>query len=334
MILVNLKKRAKMRTAELSTLNVTELDPRIKHPTIFQWFDKLAPGEAFILHNDHDPKPLYYQMLNERGNVFHWEYLEEGPVWWKVRIARRNTEELGEKLVGEIAASDLRKAEVFRKYGIDFCCGGRQTLKEACAEKGLEVSTIEQELGQSTTSRGQRPLEFNEWRQDFLVEYIVNMHHGYVRKTLPELLALASKVARVHGASHPELLRIQELAELVGRELTSHMDKEESILFPYIQSLVQAEDSGKGAGTAQFGSIRNPIRMMEHEHDEAGRIMAEIRSLSNEYLVPDDACTSYTMLYRMLEEFEHDLHIHVHLENNILFPKAMKMESEMVKQEN
>lgn len=320
-----------MKTTEIDILDVTELDPRLKHPIIFEWFDKLAPGEAFILHNDHDPMPLYYQMLNERGNVFQWEYLEKGPVWWKVRIARRNTDELGDKLIGQIAASDLRKAEVFRKYGIDFCCGGKQTLKEACVEKGLEVTTIEQELGQASTSRGGRPMEFNEWRLDFLADYIVNTHHAYVRKSIPDLLAFSSKVAGVHGAHHPELLRIQDLAELVAQELTTHMDKEERILFPFIKSLAEAERSANGASPAPFGSVGNPIRMMEHEHDEAGKIMAEIRSLSSEYAIPADACTSYTMLYRMLEEFEHDLHIHVHLENNILFPKAIKLEAELVK---
>lgn len=320
-----------MKTAEINILNVTELDPRMKHPTIFQWFDKLGPGEAFIVHNDHDPKPLYYQMLNERGNVFQWEYLEEGPVWWKVRITRHNSDELGEELIGQIAASDLRKAEVFRKYGIDFCCGGKQTLRDACAGKGLDVTAVEQELGQASASGGQRPLEFNEWRLGFLADYIVNTHHGYIKKTLPHLLAFASKVARVHGAHHTELLKIQDLAEIVARELTTHMDKEETILFPFIRSLAEAEGSGKGASPAPFGSVGNPIRMMEHEHDEAGKIMAEIRSLSGEYTIPEDACTSYTMLYRMLEEFEQDLHIHVHLENNILFPKAMKLESELVK---
>lgn len=320
-----------MRTEEINILNVTELEPRTKHPTIFQWFDKLGPGEAFILHNDHDPKPLYYQMLSERGNVFQWEYLEEGPVWWKIRIARRTNDELGDKLIGQIAASDLRKAEVFGKYGIDFCCGGKQTLREACTEKGLDITEIEQELGQASTSRGQRPLEFNEWKLDFLAEYIVNMHHGYIKKTLPNMLAYAAKVASVHGAHHPELLRIQELAELAGQELTTHMDKEETILFPYIKSLAEAQESGKDATPAPFGTVQNPIRMMEHEHDEVGEMLAEIRSLSREYAIPEDACTSYTMLYRMLEEFEHDLHIHVHLENNILFPKATKMESAMVR---
>lgn len=316
-----------MKTAESNILDVTELDPRVKHPTIFEWFDKLDPGESFILHNDHDPKPLYYQMISERGNTFHWTYLEEGPLWWKVRIAKRPGDELGDQTIGQIAATDLRKAAVFRKYGIDFCCGGKKTLKKACAEKGLDAATVERELSQTPASTAPRPLAFNEWDLKFLADYIVNTHHAYTRKTLPDMLALASKVAGVHGQDHPELLRIQELAEKVARELTFHMEKEETILFPYIKSLAETEETDRDTGYAPFGSISNPIRMMELEHDEAGRIMSEMRSISADYKLPQDACTSYTMLYKTLDEFENDLHIHVHLENNILFPRAMKLES-------
>jgi regulator of cell morphogenesis and NO signaling len=322
----DLLKTASMKTSDNNILDVTVLDPQVKHPTIFTWFDELKPGEAFILHNDHDPKPLYYQMINERGNVFQWEYLEEGPHWWKVRICKRGTDELGAESVGQIAARDLRKAGVFRKYGIDFCCGGKKTLKEVCSEKGLDLSRVEQELGQASSGAGPRPLSFNEWGLDFLADYIVNTHHAYIRNSLPDIVGYASKVARVHGDHHPELLRIRDLAELVGEELSQHLAKEETILFPYIKELSKAVTTGNTPSRSPFGTIRNPILMMEQEHDEAGKIMEEIRSLSNQYAIPEDACTSYTLLYRMLEEFEGDLHTHVHLENNILFPKAMALE--------
>ena len=128
-------------------LNVTLLEPKQKHPTIFAEFDKLQEGQSFIIHNDHDPKPLYYQLLAERGNIFNWEYLEQGPEWWKVIIGKRRTGASDETL-GEIAAKDLRKAEVFKKYGLDFSCEGKKTVKEVCAEKGLDVTKIEQELQQ------------------------------------------------------------------------------------------------------------------------------------------------------------------------------------------
>ncbi len=175
-----------METMTANILNVTLLEPRQKHPTIFARFDLLAVGESLTLHNDHDPKPLYYQLLGERGNIFTWEYLEQGPESWKVRIGKKITGENDETL-GQIAAKDLRKAEIFKKYGLDFCCGGKKTVKEACAEKGLDATRVEQELQQADKNPATRPLPYGDWSLDFLADYIVNTHHSYVRKTLPEL---------------------------------------------------------------------------------------------------------------------------------------------------
>ncbi|MGH2646253.1 MAG: DUF542 domain-containing protein, partial [Ginsengibacter sp.] len=153
-------------------LNVTLIEPRLKHPTIFVRFDELIPGESLIIHNDHDPKPLYYQLLGERGNIFNWEYLQDGPQLWRVKISKKLSGEVDETL-GEIAAKDLRKAEVFKKYGLDFCCGGKKTVKEACAEKGLAVTKIEQEL--LTVDKNitrQLSLPYNNWCLAFLIDYI------------------------------------------------------------------------------------------------------------------------------------------------------------------
>ncbi len=310
---------------EENILDVTVLEPRQKHPTIFTRFDELAAGESLTIHNDHDPKPLYYQLLGERGNVFTWEYLEQGPVWWKVTIRKHASGE-GEESLGEIAAKDLRKAQIFKKYGLDFCCGGKKTVKQACAEKGLDVTKIEQELQQADKLPATRPVPYDEWSLDFLSDYIVNTHHSYVKKTLPELRGYAAKVARVHGARHPELLAIHQLVENVNAELSEHLVKEEQVLFPFIKQLVAAVDKGEKMPASHFGSIENPISMMESEHETAGRDLEQIRKLSDNFSIPDDACASYSLLYRMLEEFEDDLHIHVHLENNILFPKALKLE--------
>src|SRR5688572_520850 len=140
-----------METLTDNILDVTLLDPLQKHPTLFARFDELISGETLTIHNDHDPKPLYYQLLGERGNIFTWQYLEEGPEWWKVNITKRNDSEKDETL-GEIAAKDLRKATIFKKYGLDFCCGGKKTVKEACAEKGLDVTKVEKELQQADIS--------------------------------------------------------------------------------------------------------------------------------------------------------------------------------------
>jgi len=309
-------------------LDVTILDPRQKHPTIFVRFDELEEGETLVVLNDHDPKPLYYQMLSERGNVFNWEYEEEGPVWWKVRITKKISGE-NEETLGQLAAKDLRKAEVFKKYGIDFCCGGKKTLKQACAEKGLEVTKVEQELQQADKMPSTRPIPYGDWSLDFLADYIVNTHHSYVLKSLPDLRTYASKVKEVHGSGHPELNRIHQLVEEINAELLAHMVKEERVLFPYIKELIAAQNNTQPLHAAYFGTVNNPINMMEMEHEVVGESLAEIRELSQNYLLPDDACTTYRLLYRLLQEFEEDIHLHIHLENNILFPKAIDLEKQL-----
>ncbi|HSN60769.1 MAG TPA: iron-sulfur cluster repair di-iron protein [Ferruginibacter sp.] len=317
-----------MQTTTENILNVTLLEPRQKHPTIFVRFDELAEGESLTIHNDHDPKPLYYQLLGERGNIFEWEYLEQGPESWKVKISKRITGQNDETL-GQIAAKDLRKAQVFKKYGLDFCCGGKKTVKEACAEKGLDVTKVEQELQHADQLPSSRPIPYGDWSLDFLADYIVNTHHSYVAKNLPDIKTYAEKVMRVHGSSHPELLRIHQLVEEIYTELTAHMAKEEKVLFPYIKELVSAKKGTEPLHAAHFGTVQNPINMMEMEHEMVGKNLDEIRTISNNYLLPEDACASYSLLYRMLDEFEDDLHLHIHLENNILFPKALEMEKEL-----
>lgn len=310
---------------EVFELNVTLLEPRKKHPTIFEHFDALAEGASFKILNDHDPKPLYYQMLGERGNIFTWEYLEKGPQWWRVLITKNdgNTETLG-----EIATKDLRKAEIFKKYGLDFCCGGKKTVREACAEKGIDATKVEEELQRADSNPVMRPLPFDDWNLDFLADYIVNTHHSYVKKTIPELRMYSAKVARVHGAQHPELVAINQLVEAICEELTEHMVKEEEVLFPFVKMMVAAKASGAVKPAAGFGSVNNPVTMMEHEHEMVGRSLEQARQFSRNYAVPNDACASYKLFFKMMEEFENDLFTHIHLENNILFPKAIQMEKE------
>lgn len=317
-----------MKTLEENILNVTLLEPRQKHPTIFVRFDELTEGKSLTIHNDHDPKPLYYQLLGERGNTFVWEYLEQGPEWWKVRITKRIAGE-GEETLGEIAAKDLRKAEIFKKYGLDFCCGGKKTVKQACSEKGLDVTKVEQELQQADKNITARPLPYGDWSLDFLADFIVNTHHSYVRKTLPDLRGYAAKVAKVHGNHHPELIVVYQLVEAINAELSAHLVKEEMVLFPYIKALVASENNTQPLQAQQLGSVQNPINMMEMEHELVGKNLEEIRVLSNNFALPADACATYSLLYRKLNEFEEDLHTHIHLENNILFPKALEIEKRL-----
>jgi regulator of cell morphogenesis and NO signaling len=315
-----------MDTIEKNILDVTLLEPRAKHPTIFQRFEALLPGDELIIHNDHDPKPLYYQMMGELGNVFQWEYLEEGPEWWKVKLTK-NIPGQNEETIGELAAKDLRKVEIFKKYGLDFCCGGNKTVKEACSDQGIDITKLEQELQSVDKISAKDALSYNDWDLDFLADFIVNTHHKYVRKSMPEIREYALKVAHVHGDNHPELFPVQQMIETMNGELTSHMQKEENILFPYIKTLVEKEKNNHWIDRA---TINAPIGMMIAEHESVGDILKEIRTLTNDYTLPADGCATYSIVFRMLDEFENDLHMHIHLENNILFPKAEKLEKALL----
>lgn len=308
-----------------NVLNVTELEPRVKHPTIFARFDELNEGESLTILNDHDPKPLYYQLMGERGDIFTWEYLENGPQWWRIKISKKVMGE-GKETLGEIVAKDLRAAQVFKKFGLDFCCDGNKTMKEACATKGLEVAVVEKELQQLDKVQSARPLPFNDWGLDFLSDYIVNTHHSYLRKNLPDLRAYASKVFKVHGGRHPELEKVHQLVEATSAELTSHMQEEEQTVFPYIKKLVAAKNGTQQFEKGTFGNVLAPIETMIKEHEVVGNNLHELRKCTNGYALPDDACASYSLLFRMLDELEDDVHTHIHLENNILFPKAIEMD--------
>jgi len=228
--------------------------------------------------------------------------------------------------VRDVVAQDFRTAAVFQKYGLDFCCGGGATIQDACDQKGIDATDVCKEVEAILTSPRDGTPDFSSWEIDFLADYIVANHHSYVKRVLPTVRHHAEKVARVHGANHPETVRIEALFSQVADELESHMVKEEMILFPYVHMLATAARQGGTPARPMFGTIRNPINVMEIEHDQAGDALHEIRRLSGEYTPPSDACMTYRVLFQELAEFEADLHKHVHLENNILFPKTIALE--------
>lgn len=304
-------------------------DHRLKHATIFEAFNSLKGGESFVIHNDHDPKPVFYQLQGMHGDTFTWEYLQEGPEWWDVRVTLQGEEE-NQVTIGEIVAKDLSKAEVFKKYGIDFCCNGNKTVAQACQEMGLDVAQIERELAAGGHQAAASALDFNAMNLDFLADYVVNIHHAYVRKNMPEIVGFASKIAQVHGPQHPELLQVKVLFDKVARELADHMVDEEDRLFPIVKEILAAKNNG--TPYARSGSETFKAIVTEHfeEHEEVGDAMREIRRLTQDYTLPADACTTYNLTFKMLEEFESDLFTHIHLENNILFIKAMEIEETLV----
>lgn len=233
-----------------------------------------------------------------------------------------------ERTVGQIVKDDYRTAQVFQRYKLDFCCGGNRTIEEACAKKGIDPQEVYNALSELDNA-GPKEDNYDQWSLDFLVDYIVNNHHEFTRNKLPEIGKYAKKVAGVHGDRHEELQKIYYEFTMLHTEIFNHLDKEERILFPYIKQLVEAEKKGVKPKAPEFGEAANPIAMMEDEHDEAGTSMAKIRRLSNNFTPPEDACTTYRILYQNLEGFEKDLHKHVHLENNILFPKALELEKRL-----
>jgi len=234
-----------------------------------------------------------------------------------------------DRTVGEIVASDYRAAAVFEKHALDFCCKGGRSLEEACAQSGLDPDEVRREIEAVTAEPDAETPRINTWDLSTLVGYIVSQHHSYVRAQMPTVLAHARKIATVHGERHPELRRVASVFQDVVDEMTSHMMKEEQILFPYISALDTAAREGGPAPAAPFGTVENPVHMMEMEHESAGAAMEEIRRLTDRYSVPDDACTTYRVCLQELEAFERDLHQHVHLENNILFPKAIALEHQV-----
>jgi regulator of cell morphogenesis and NO signaling len=311
------------------TIDVTKLEPRMKHPTIFKAFDALEGGDAILLHNDHDPRPLYYQLLGERGNIFSWNYKVSGPEVWEVEIRKHSADHVSET-VGGIVAKDLQKAMVFKKYGIDFCCGGKKSLEDACREQGLDVLKVRQELEQpSREAAGYTPeLKYDEWSAGFLADFIEQVHHSYVRKGIPVLKDLAESVCTHHASTHPELIQIREKVLEIANELVVHMKKEEQVLFPYIRKMEASLASGV-AMTGGFPSVKSPVSVMEQDHEVVGALFADIDKLSGNYLAPADSCQSYKLFYKKLQEFYQDLILHIHLENNILFPRAVGLEQQM-----
>jgi len=234
-----------------------------------------------------------------------------------------------ERTVGEIVAEDYRAAGVFKQFGLDFCCGGGTPVAEACEQNGIDVDNLLDEL-EAVTTDGDDSHNYKEWSPDLLIDYIEQRHHRFVRDKLPEIESYAKKVAKVHGSRHAELNEIRDEFLMLKDELLEHLQKEEQMLFPYIKELVKSEENGEIMDKRpSFGEVEAPVRLMEIEHDEAGDSMEKIQELSNNFTPPEDACASYRVLFQNLEGFQDDLHKHVHLENNVLFPKALELENRL-----
>jgi regulator of cell morphogenesis and NO signaling len=232
-----------------------------------------------------------------------------------------------EQTVRDIALENPASVRVFESLGIDYCCGGKIPLKDACLQAKVSPARVLQMLDDlNETARQPEPEKWLDAPLPELTQHIIGEHHEYVRNNGPRLLALLQKVDSRHGRMHPEIATINHLFVTMYQEFITHMLKEEQVLFPYLNSMDASVRSGKGVPRAFFGSVENPIAHMLTDHDATGEMMARISTLANGYHTPPDACPTYNALYFGLAEFERNLHRHVHLENNILFPRALEME--------
>ena len=229
-----------------------------------------------------------------------------------------------EMTVREVAMRIPESTRLFETLQIDYCCGGNRPLTEACASAGVEVNNVMEQLSAlGKSAPGDEAVDFQKLSLTELITHILETHHVFTKSEMDRIQALVTKVIGAHGANHPELLTVGELFQRLCTDLKPHMFKEEQILFPYIVRMAESQDPA--ALLAPFGTVENPIRMMMMEHDTAGDILRRLRAVTSDYRVPSDGCISYQTLYQALEGFEKDLHQHIHLENNVLFPKAVEL---------
>ncbi|HYG40864.1 MAG TPA: iron-sulfur cluster repair di-iron protein [Cytophagales bacterium] len=234
-----------------------------------------------------------------------------------------------ENIVGELVAQDYRTASVFEKFGIDFCCKGNRTIHEVCESKNITPNELLEGLNKAVNASDYQSIDYKSWPLDLLADYIEKKHHRYVEEKTPVIRQYLEKICSVHGDHHTELFEIAELFKESIGEFTKHMKKEELVLFPFIRKMVKSGKEQQPVKAPYFGSVKNPVEMMMHEHDAEGDRFRKIAALSNNYNPPADACNTYKVTFALLKEFEDDLHLHIHLENNILFPKSIGLEKSL-----
>jgi len=227
--------------------------------------------------------------------------------------------------VGAIVADDFRTARVFEDHGIDFCCGGKITLDAICREKGLDLAALQREIAEVKSTPVERSQNYGAWTLPFLADYIVNTHHAYLNENTAQIAAYAQKIAGVHGVHHPEVIEIAAIFAGIAADMAAHLREEEEVLFPAIRRIDEARKAGNRATDADAETIRASLEKLDREHQEIGDAVHAIRHLANGYAIPADVCNTFAVTYRKLQEFEDDLHKHVHLENNLLFPKAARL---------
>lgn len=234
-----------------------------------------------------------------------------------------------DKTIGDYVAEDYRIADIFEHYGIDFCCGGQATLAETCQQKNLNIGKIMQEIETIGKEPPKRSENYADWSLTFLMDYIINTHHNYLKENDQQLVAYTQKIAEVHGQNHPEVIEIANIFAQIAHEMAEHLIEEEEIFFPAVKRVDSAISKGHKPQADDLTLINKTLKSLQFEHQEIGDATHKIRHLTNNYVIPKDVCNTFVVTYHKLKEFEDDLHKHVHLENNILFVKATQFLSSL-----
>ncbi len=227
-----------------------------------------------------------------------------------------------DRTIGEFVAEDYRSAQVFEDYDIDFCCGGQKTLAAACREKSLDPAVLLREIEAAKNAPGEASEDFSSMKLPALIDHIVVTHHAFLNENTGQIVAYTRKIAEVHGGRHPEVIEIAAIFDQIEADLVGHLDEEEKVLFPAINRLSEASRDETPPTAEDRAVIRDSLTVLHREHEDIGDAVHRIRSLANDYAIPEDVCNTFKVTYGKLREFEDDLHKHVHLENNILFPRA------------
>jgi regulator of cell morphogenesis and NO signaling len=235
-----------------------------------------------------------------------------------------------ENTLSQIVTQNLKAAEILESHNIDFCCGGDKTLGEACQEQNIAVDTLKKELEEAKEGADSESTMIKNMNASELSEYIVKRHHSYVRESIPKLKNYLEKIWEVHGKNHPELFKVKEDFSKASEALTDHMNNEEQVLFPVIHEMVKAKNENTKINAPWFGILENPINQMKEEHLNEGERFDNLAEITDNFKVPEDGCNTYVLTYNQLSEFVSDLHKHIHLENNIIFPEAIKLEKETI----
>jgi regulator of cell morphogenesis and NO signaling len=230
----------------------------------------------------------------------------------------------------EIAAQSAGAIRILEDHGIDYCCGGQRSFREGCRDKGLDWQPLAQEIEASGQATAADQPDWNTTPLSTLIRHILAVHHDYLRRELPRLADRMARVQKAHPQDAAVLAPLAEIYRALHEELDGHLPKEEQILFPFVEQMEASAANHRPGVTLPFGTFQNPIRVMEHEHDDAGHALAEIRRLTGDFSLPAHACDTYRALYAGLQELERDLHQHIHLENNILFPRALALEAQQL----